>query len=178
MASNKYIYRCVTKGLRECSLLCVGGDAGVSSAHLHRHDVMQPFRDTSYLYTVFVFNTECFNVVQVHILNLAITWYYVCLSCILGNSSSNCLRISLPSVGTLLYWCTCRRSVQTSTKKVGSFLYFCLLLMNLLQFFLYFLSKIVAFLSNPKKKTVQVMDKALKTNHLKEILSKSSEENW
>ena len=63
--------------------------------------------------------------------------------------------------------------MQTSTEKVWSFLYFCLLLMNLLQFFLCFLSKIVAFLSNPKKKAVQVMDKALKTNHLREIHSKS-----
>ena len=58
MASNKYIDRCVTKGLTQCSMLCMGG-----------HDVMQPFRDTSYLYTVFVFNTECFTVVQVRIVS-------------------------------------------------------------------------------------------------------------
>ena len=73
MASNKYIYRCVTKGLRQCCLLCVEGHAGVSFRHMYRHDVMQPFRDTSYLYTVFVFNIECFAVVQIRIVNLAIT---------------------------------------------------------------------------------------------------------
>ena len=40
-----------------------------------------------------------------------------------------------------------------------------------------FLSKIVAFLSNPKKETVQVMDKELKTNHLRENPRKTYEEN-
>lgn len=50
-------------------MLSVGGHAGVSFPHLYRHEVMQFFRGTSSLYTVFVFNTECFTVVQARIVS-------------------------------------------------------------------------------------------------------------